>query len=104
MTNPVENYEEAVASQKRQAEVREVRDTFVRKILNSLSDEYTEEFVHQMTTEHRTLQQNFTKLVVRWLQVLVDTERFDLRNEASIKLAKKLLEGKTEYDLALPLV
>lgn len=87
-----------------ETKVMEAREAFVRTVLNSLSDEPTEIFVEQMTREHRTLQQNMTKLAVEWLKQMAKTEMFDLRNQASVELAKKLLEGKTEYDLALPTV
>lgn len=47
-------------------------------------------FVDAMLREHRTLQQAFTKLVVDWLKALSES-RYDLRNEASVKLAQALV-------------
>ena len=61
-------------------------------------------FVHEMSVEHRTLQQNFTRLCIAWLLQLRELNEpdYDLRNEASVKLAKKLLKGLDQYDLSLP--
>jgi hypothetical protein len=63
-------------------------------------------FVEGMSREHRTLQQAFTGLAVSWLMHLASLKdgEFDGRNEASVQLAKKLLDGKDRYDLALPMI
>lgn len=50
------------------------------------------EFVEVMGKEHRTLQQNFTRLCVQWFKHLSDQERYDLRNEASVRLAKEIMQ------------
>jgi hypothetical protein len=47
-------------------------------------------FVGAMLREHRTLQQSFTKLVVDWLVALSESN-YDMRNEASVKLAQALV-------------
>lgn len=52
-----------------------------------------EHFVEQMSYQHRTLQQSFTRICVAWLLHLAEMERkgfYDLRNEGSVKLAKEL--------------
>jgi len=47
--------------------------------------------VEEIETCHRTLQQNFTRLCVAWfLRMAEDSFSYDERNEASVKLAKKL--------------
>lgn len=47
-----------------------------------------------MANEHRTLQQSFTKLVLKWLEFAASPEyRTDRRNEATKQTAQKLLEG-----------
>lgn len=58
-------------------------------------------FCEQMKQEHRTLQQNFTRLCVAWLETLANMEEweFDGRNEASVTMARHIMEsldGKTE--------
>lgn len=69
------------------------RDTEIVKevsnYVNSMNSSY-EEFARLMSYEHRTLQQNFTKLCIAWLRQLSETENYDLRNEASIKFAKSI--------------
>lgn len=57
--------------------------------VNSMCSDY-EEFAKHMSCEHRTLQQNFTKLCIAWLKQLAQTEYYDLRNEASVKFAQSI--------------
>ena len=50
-------------------------------------------FIDRMSTEHRTIQQSFTKLCLQWIEHVADTEyRTDGRNEASQKVASELIE------------
>ena len=53
-------------------------------------------FVNEMARQHRTLQQNFTRLIIRWLEHLDKMGKegnYDLRNEASCHFATKALEA-----------
>ena len=58
-------------------------------------------FVNYMARQHRTLQQRFTMLCVKWLQHCGSEEYlFDDRNEASAKLGKqfnKLIPEDKKY-------
>lgn len=67
-----------------------------------------ERFAEAMGRQHRTLQQNFTKICLAWIMHLASRRenQYDLRNEASVKVAKKILAGeiKDQYDLHLPLI
>ena len=54
--------------------------------------------------EHRTLQQNFTKLCFAWIQHMAEVKEHDLRNEASVKACKKIMTGVDKYDLMLPFI
>lgn len=69
----------------------------VRKVsdmLNSMGFN-PEEFCKEFTKEHRTLQQNFTRLCIQWLATCAsDDYRFDGRNEASHVIAKALIESQ----------
>ena len=61
----------------------------ISNYVNSYSSDY-KEFARLMSYEHRTLQQNFTKLCIAWLKELSETENYDLRNEASVEFAKSI--------------
>lgn len=68
----------------------------IASLLNDFSFN-AKEVAKEMTREHKTLQQNFTRLCVEWLKVCASDEySFDGRNEASHEVAKVLLEGKDE--------
>lgn len=68
--------------------------TAVTDMLNSFTFDY-EGFCKQMSNEHRTLQQSFTRLCLHWLSTCASDEyRFDGRNEASHIIAKALLESQ----------
>lgn len=67
-----------------------------------------EKFAKAMGRQHRTLQQNFTRVCFAWIQHLASLEanEYDLRNKASVETCRKILAGeiKDKYDLALPLI
>lgn len=66
----------------------------VSDMLNNFSFN-NEEFCKEMTKEHRTLQQSFTRLCIHWLCTCADDEyRYDGRNEASHVVAKALIESQ----------
>lgn len=66
----------------------------VAEMLNALNFNY-EGFCKAMTHEHRTLQQNLTRLCIHWLSTCADDEyRYDGRNEASHQVAKALIESQ----------
>lgn len=55
---------------------------------------HPDKFVIEMLNEHRTLQQNFMKVVVLYVRELakLNENQYDLRNEDSVKLAKAIVE------------
>lgn len=64
-----------------------------------------EEFFKALTCQHRTLQQNVIRLFLKVIKKYGDLERFDPRNEASVKACKELAEFITERNLdGLPTV
>ena len=72
-------------------------------------DSEADEFVAYITDNmHRTLQQSFMKVILNLLErwkVASLTGRFDLRNEATVKLAQKMLDATGDrYDRPLPLI
>jgi Mn-dependent DtxR family transcriptional regulator len=65
----------------------------VSNYVNSFTNK-GEEFCNEMSREHRTLQQSFTKLCLSWLEHCASDEyRTDGRNEQSQKIARELLDS-----------
>ena len=67
--------------------------------LNTFGDK-SEAFNEAMSREHRTLQQNFTRLCLKWLEhVASDNYSTDGRNEQSKDIAQTLLNGFKELKI-----
>ena len=65
----------------------------ITNYLNTYGDKSVE-FNEAMSREHRTLQQNFTRLCLAWIEHCAsDDYRTDGRNEASQNTAKAILKG-----------
>lgn len=65
----------------------------ITDFVNSYSAD-RKQFINQMSTEHRTLQQSFTRLVLEWLEfVASDDYRYDDRNKASHEIALKVIKA-----------
>jgi hypothetical protein len=65
----------------------------ITNYLNSFSNK-SQDFNQAMSRQHRTLQQNFTKLCLGWLEHCASPEYgTDGRNEQSQEIAKVLLDG-----------
>lgn len=64
----------------------------------------TDQFIATLENGHRTLQQNFTGLVMKWISHLAKQQHYDGRNEASVKLAKQIVKAVPEDQWYLPLV
>jgi hypothetical protein len=106
MPTPEKTYDEAMRDQDREYAVKTILQEFSRRILNTFDDSYTAEFVAQMAREHRTLQQGFTRLTVQWLAHLaaLPEGHYDLRNEASVMLARKMLADAEKHGAFLPTI
>lgn len=57
-----------------------------------------------LSNDHPTLQQSAMRMVVGFLQAMKSKTYTDARNEKSVKLAQKMLEGLEGDDLYLPLI
>jgi hypothetical protein len=67
--------------------------------VNTFGDK-SPEFCQAMSIEHRTLQQSFTRLCLKWLEHCASNEyRTDGRNEQTKKIAMELLEGFREKQI-----
>jgi hypothetical protein len=65
----------------------------ITNYLNTYGDKSVE-FNEAMSREHRTLQQNFTRLCLAWIEHCASDDYWtDGRNEASKNTAKAILEG-----------
>lgn len=63
----------------------------------------TEYFAERMMSEHRTLQQSTMRLFIAIIREWSQQEYYDLRNEATIKLSKKIINALDDTDY-LPFV
>ena len=73
-------------------EAKEIAE-IITNHLNTFGDK-SEAFNNAMSRQHRTLQQNFTRLCLQWLEhVASDEYSTDGRNEQSKEVAQKLLAG-----------
>ena len=65
----------------------------ITSFVNTMSLD-SEGFIEAMSREHRTLQQSFTKLCLKWIENCAsDNYRYDPRNEASHEVCKKIVES-----------
>ena len=71
---------------------------------NSFASSNHNKLIELMARQHRTLQQNFTRFCLSWLRYLasLNENQYDARNEASVKLAKKMV--KEVEDETLPFI
>ena len=79
----------------------------VDEFCNKADDSDMTAFVEQLTKRtHRTLQQKACALMVKTFEAwAADKGGHDLRNEATVKLAKKFVEATGDkYDRYLPLI
>jgi len=76
----------------------------VEGMLNSFSYRgRINEFNELMLNSHRTLQQSYTKLCLDWLRKMSVQESFDMRNKASVDIAKVAMEA-IGNDINLPMI
>lgn len=69
------------------------RHEFFRKQVEKMVNDFgfqDEELAESMANDHPTLQQSFMRMVVQFIEKMADKSYYDGRNEASVKLAKKL--------------
>jgi len=60
-----------------------------------------EEVTNLIMMEHRTLQQNLMRLIMKLIEKWSQQEYYDLRNEGTIKLCKRIMEAVKD-DIYLP--
>lgn len=74
----------------------------ISSMVNTYStDKLKDQFIQLMSTDHRTLQNSFTRLALQWIEfVASDKYRTDGRNESSHKVCKELLEAFRKHQEA----
>jgi hypothetical protein len=61
--------------------------------VNSYSSDH-QAFIAEMGKDHRTLQQSFTKLCLKWIEYVASEDyRHDLRNQDSHEVCQKIVQG-----------
>ena len=84
---------------------------FVVKVLTDFvnrSDQDHKEFAEELGRQHRTLQQGATRLFMDWMKSVYDKDiestgqSYDLRNQATVILARKMFNMLDESDFYLP--
>ena len=87
---------------KEKAEAKELAGK-LSSLLNGGSNSTSEAFVEALLNDHRTLQQCFARMVVLWIHKQAERckdDCFDLRNEGTVKMCKRLdevIEGEDHY-------
>ncbi len=91
---------------------QELAEELVKKLstfVNCMTMQSREKFFCEiMGREHRTLQQNFSKLVYAWIQEQskqFEEGNFDPRNEYAVKTANQIATSdELKYAIQLPLI
>lgn len=102
---PAETAESMVDHRNREfKEASEVADCVARFLNGTPRQE--DSFVAAMGREHRTLQQNFTRLCRAWFEHLAALEHgdYDGRNQGSVEMAKALVKTDAWQKAGLPYI
>jgi len=93
---------------RRKMEKSKKANEFAEQVINFVSganDEDFELFCQSMERVHRTHQQRFYNLLLKWTNHISDENfRYDGRNEASVDLAKKIKKVLEETGSYLPYI
>ncbi len=93
--------------ERRNADFKEASDLAERigRFVNAIPRQ-EDAFVAAMGREHRTLQQNFTRLCRAWFEHLAELKpgEYDLRNQGSVEMAKAITKTDAWLKAGLPYV
>jgi hypothetical protein len=70
---------------------KQFADTFSKFVNSSLTPD-VDEAVQAMLCDHRTLQQSMMGLFMKFAEEMSKSEHCDMRNQASVKLAKSIMK------------
>lgn len=86
----------------------EDRHTFYQNLVSDMTNDFgfkDDALAEKMAHEHPTLQQSFTKFVVKFIRSMAKNSYTDGRNERAVALCKKLAEVADSGDNAyLPMI
>jgi len=81
-------------------ELQKETENFLNCICNNKEED---EFIELMSHTHRTLQQSYTKFVLKWIKKEAEQEYFDGRNERSVMKCRKIMKA-IDNEIFLPLI
>ena len=86
--------------------VREGREMAeqLAQFTNSFDNGCQQAFAEGMLRQHRTLQQNVVRMFMSYMDMLAEQDDYDLRNQASIRLAKRIKRLMDDEHVTLPFV
>lgn len=71
---------------------KQFADTFSKFINVMAADQDVTEAVQTMAYDHRNLQQGMMSFFMKFVEEMAKSENYDGRNEASVELAKSIME------------
>ena len=75
------------------------------RYFNTYSDrERADLLVKEVSRQHRTLQQSIGKYIIAQIKAWAETEHYDLRNEATVMLCRKIMENLKDEETHLPMI
>lgn len=74
------------------------------RFLNAFCNEENEKkFIELMSISHRTLQQRYTRFILKWIAKQANSQYYDGRNERSVMLCRKIMKA-IDNEIFLPLI
>lgn len=74
------------------------------QFVNTFNTVRMEACAQAMVHQHRTLQQSMTRMFLRFMELQAQEDDYDLRNQASIRLARKIVKLVEDEQACLPMV
>jgi len=71
--------------------------------INGFNHNEADKFIELMNSSHRTLQQSYTRFVMKWIKVQAESKYYDGRNERSVMLCRKIMKA-IDDEIYLPLI
>ena len=81
-------------------ELQKETESFLNCFCNDTNED---KFIELMSRSHRTLQQSYTRFVLKWIKKEAEQEYFDGRNERSVMKCRKIMEA-IDNEIFLPMI